>query len=127
MKKILIFFVFLLISVLHAIAQSGDVIAGSWYCKDLSGSTMQVYRTKNGQWAALLTASEKKEWIGKTLFDDCTFDSKENCYKTLLEPPNQPIKINARIYITEGSLTMVGKKLFLSKTFHWKKLQTTKF
>ncbi|GAA4468367.1 hypothetical protein GCM10023093_25840 [Nemorincola caseinilytica] len=122
MKKILISFAFLLISVVNAIAQSSDVIVGNWYSKELSGSTMHVYRTKSGKWAAQLTASEKKEWIGKILFDDCTFDSKDNCYKTVLAPPNQPFKINTKIYITEGSLTMVGKKLFLSKTFYWIKL-----
>ena len=74
-------------------------------------------------WSAKIIKSDEPDYIGKTLFRDCTYNIKSNNYSTIVTSPSMNADINATITISNNSMTIVGKKLLFTKTFNWVKIK----
>jgi uncharacterized lipoprotein YehR (DUF1307 family) len=109
----------LMITSLQGTAQSSDAIIGKWYSGELEKSTIEISKGDKGNYIAKFIASGKPDYVNKFLFSDCTYDSKENHYKTTLTPTSGFGNVNATITISGSNMKIVGKKLVMTKTFNF--------
>lgn len=123
-KSIILFTSFLTFSSFISLISNENQIEGYWYSKDVKNSFIQITKDKNKNvWSAKIIKSDEPDYIGKTLFRDCTYNIKSNNYSTIVTSPSMNADINATITISNNSMTIVGKKLLFTKTFNWVKIK----
>jgi hypothetical protein len=100
--------------------KNANEIEGFWFSKDVDNSEIKVVReTSRDVWSAEIIKSDKPKYVGKVLFRNCVFNSKDLNYTTTITSPSMNADINATITISGKHMTIVGKKLFFTKTFVW--------
>jgi uncharacterized protein (DUF2147 family) len=97
-------------------------ILGKWRAEHMQ-STIEISQTGESDWKGVIVESEKKEWIGKTMLDITSFDSNEQIWKGTLIIPSMGMKITSTVQISSDSMVIVGKKMFITKTYTWQKLK----
>lgn len=118
MKKVILLLLTVL-TVFTANAQNAESkIAGNWHNEELDKSTMNVYKATDGFWYAKIIKSSDSKKIGKMILSKVKFNMGDNNYKGILTPPTNSMEINATITFTsDGKLKLIGKTLFITKTY----------
>ena len=102
--------------------QKANQIEGLWYSKEVANSVIKVTKEDSKEiWSAKIVKSDEKDYVGKTLFRNCVFNLTEGRYTTIVTSPSMNADINATVTINGATIKIVGKKLFFTKTFVWKR------
>ena len=123
-NKIVHITLLIIIFSLNSFANKEHNIIGKWYAEEIEKSTIEIEQKEDGNFYGEIVASEKKEWIGKTVLDNLKYDSKTNTWKGEIYSLKRNMTIDVTLSLeSEMRLKLVGKKLFMTKTFYWKKIK----
>ena len=115
----------LLLTILFGISYSSfsqNQLEGNWFSDELSNASIRVSK-KDSVYKAIIYQSDDSSYVAKVLFDDVVFIEKKKAWVGVLTHPGSGIRANAEItFLRENELKVVGKKLFMTKTLQWKKL-----
>ena len=118
MKKVMLLILTVLFVFFINAQNTADKIAGNWYNEDLDKSTINIFKASDGFWYANIIKSADSKKIGKTLLSKIKFNAADNNYTGILTSPTNSMEIKATITLTtNGKLKLVGKKLFITKTY----------
>ena len=107
---------------LYSYVDKEHSIIGKWYAEEIEKSTIEIEQKEDGNFYGEIVASEKKEWIGKMVLDNLKYDSKTNTWKGEIYSLKRNMTIDVTLSLeSEMRLKLVGNKLFMTKTFYWKK------
>ena len=102
---------------------SANDFQGNWLTSEMENTTINIFLAKDGFWYGKIIKSDTKENIGKMLLNKMKFDKMKNVLEGKLIRPNNGMVVNATISLDgDKKLKMVGKKLFITKTVHWTKV-----
>ncbi|MEM8907187.1 MAG: hypothetical protein AAGD05_05010 [Bacteroidota bacterium] len=97
--------------------------SGLWLAKDFDNSTIQLSETSQGLWTATIVQSDKSEFVDKVIFNAGKYLPEKQQLKGTLIKPDNGMKINTTIsFEDEKTLKVVGRKLFVTKTFYWTRI-----
>jgi len=120
LKQLLVLPIIVSLFAFSFIGKSAKEIEGLWFSKDVENSVIKVVKETNKDvWNAKIIKSDKPEYVGKTLFRNCIYNSNEKTYTAIITSPSMNADINATISLNGKQMTIVGKKLFFTKTFVW--------
>jgi hypothetical protein len=101
--------------------KSENKVEGSWYAEEMDKSSIKIYK-ENEAWFARIIKSHNPKVVGKIIFVKGTYDPASQEYVGILINPENGMEVNATIHLkNDKTLMVVGKKLFFTKTFYWKK------
>ncbi len=125
MSKLLFTLIMTLTSLLFTVVNTqADQILGNWKATEMENSTIKVYKASDGRIYGKIIESERKEWINHIILKQISYHSSKNEWKGQVHNPDLDITVNATITLENpGRLKLVGKKLFISKTFYWDKIE----
>jgi len=96
---------------------------GKWHAPDNNNSTIVISQSDDGLISGKIITSDKPETIDHLLLQNGEYDPKKNLIKATLHKPDSSSKINSTIYLeADNKLKVVGKKMFIKKTFYWNKV-----
>lgn len=104
-------------------AQSnGQPIEGNWYAEDLSKSTILIYRDQSGAYFGRIIKSADDKLVNKVPLVAFTFHSDKNLFIGRIKPATRNFELDGELsMIDENTIRLVGRMLFISKTFLLKK------
>nr|MBI1229539.1 hypothetical protein [Cytophagales bacterium] len=104
-------------------AQSnGQPIEGNWYAEDLSKSTILIYRDQSGAYFGRIIKSADDKLVNKVPLVAFTFHSDKNLFIGTIKPATRNFELDGELsMIDENTIRLVGRMLFISKTFLLKK------
>lgn len=80
-------------------------------------------KATDGFWYAKIIKSADSKKVGKIILSKVKFNTPDNNYAGILTPPTNSMEINATItFTTDGKMKLVGKKLFITKTYSFTKV-----
>lgn len=121
-KVLLITGVIVAILALKANAQSGQGfhILGKWYAEEMDESVIEVKQDTDGSVKGVIIESSNEEYVGKKVIYDCRFDAEDDAYKGKIYSVARKMEIDGTFTLEAADkLKIVGKKLFITKTFYW--------
>ncbi len=95
-------------------------LTGYWYCEDLSKSTIAIYH-KNDEWFGTIIKSEDRSKIGKTPLLKFKYNHEKKEYIGIIQSSSGIQMDGTIILVNHNTIKLIGKKLFISKTFELKK------
>jgi hypothetical protein len=114
--KMVVFLLFVLFSLdLHA-QQLQEKLYGSWLWRERSNAVVEFFKDVDGTIAGKVISADDKDMIGRIVFYRITSDKTTDHFKGRGDAPIGAIDIFIS-FASEDSLKVVGKKMFVSKTF----------
>ena len=114
------------IFLLHAFSffqNSPNDFQGNWVTTEMDNTSINIYLAKDGYWYGKIIKSDSKEHVGKFLLKKLKYDITKKVLTGELQRPGNGMKVNATLSVnSDGTLKVVGKKLLLSKTVYFSKL-----
>lgn len=112
----------LLFSILSFPQDSANDFQGNWFTKEWENTTINIFLAKDGFWYGKIIKSDTKENIGKLLLNKLKFNKTKNALVGKLKRPNNRMMVNATLTLqAEDKLTIVGRKLLITKTINFTK------
>lgn len=95
-------------------------IIGSWYAEELDQSTIEVTRLTDGSFQGTIKASSTPTYIGHKVIYNFRYHEEERSYKGTISSAARNMELEGVITVEkDGRLKLIGKKLFMTKTFYW--------
>jgi Uncharacterized protein conserved in bacteria (DUF2147) len=106
-------------------AQNADAILGKW--KNLEeGKAMQleIYLAQDGKYyGKIINDNSQPTKSGTIALKALQYDDATASYKGTMQPPDSKMEVNiTATLLGNDKLKMVGKKLFMSKTFYLQRI-----
>jgi hypothetical protein len=101
-------------------------ILGKWQAADDDSRQIEFSVGNDGLfWGKTISSSRDGKMVaGHLLFQNCRFDTQSKTWKGTMQPPNSSLQINVEISISAANkMKAVARKLLLSKTFYFTKMQ----
>jgi len=101
--------------------QEGKLI-GKWYAEDLEQSVISIVKKSDGTLEGTIVESADSKFIGKRVLYDLKYEGDDQAFKGRLYSPKRNMEIDCTItFESSEKLKIVGKKLFMTRTFYWDK------
>lgn len=123
MKKQVVFLVGMLLNWIISIsfAQENSIV-GKWYAEDLEESFIEVQKNEKGYYEGIIKESSRDDYIGQKVIYDCLYDEENKRYKGKIYAISRNMNLDGVFELSKpDELKVTGKKLFISKTFYWKR------
>ena len=124
-KKLIFILSALLFLAIHIQAQTMETsIIGVWSTEDGDSSQVEFEKDAEGLWHGTITSTDVTRSIGKLLFTEGTYNAEDNEIKGKLIHPDSGFRVNGTLSFedNEQTLKVFAQKLFVFKTFYWKRL-----
>lgn len=120
MQNLILFLSSILFLSLTTFAANDASIIGNWKAPDLENSTIQVYKSNDGYFYGKIIESDKPEWVDEVILKKVKYFPEDEVWKGKIYSLKRKMSIDVTINLeTENKLKLVGKKLFMTKTFYW--------
>ena len=111
------------VAAIEVASANPDAILGKWLAKDLDNSIIQVKSQEDGSVVGTIIESSNEAYLGVKILYDCKYIAEAGHYKSVIYSPARKMEIDATISLeSDKKLKVVGRKLFLTKTFYWKRI-----
>lgn len=101
-------------------ARSESELAGRWAFSERE-LVIELYKAR-GAWQGVIRESPRREEVGHWLVRNGRLDPKDGLVHAELVRPGDSSGLDATLTLTdETTLKVTGRKLFFTKTFHWKR------
>ncbi|MEM6321653.1 MAG: DUF2147 domain-containing protein [Bacteroidota bacterium] len=102
--------------------QNAKAIIGVWKAEAIENSSIELYEAEDGLLYGKIVDSSEKDWIGKVIFSEGTYDAEANHWQGELYSLKRKMTIAATLSLeSDKKLKVVGKKFFMTKTFYWER------
>jgi hypothetical protein len=118
-----LFFLILHVSTMYAAVPNS--LIGKWKGEDKPNNHTEFFVAKDGfYYGKLIYEGVETKNLGNLIFKKVKFNSAKNNYQGKMCPPDANLEIDATIsFITPNKLKIVLKKLLLSKTIYFVRIQ----
>ena len=108
-----------------AIAQTAGDLIGKWKGVEEPSRQTEFFAGTDGfYYARIINDKSKKSADGHLLLKKLKYDEQAHTFKGLMSPPDMNMEINAEItFEGKDKLKVTGKKLIMTKTFHFVRIK----
>lgn len=116
----LVTLIILLNVIVHPLSEK--VIISKWKADHMK-SVVEISLVSENEWQGIIIESEKPEWIGKIVvkLEEKKQDKAE--WQGLFIVPSIGMEIPSSFEVKDNKLQLVGKKLFITKTYEWNQME----
>lgn len=123
MKKQILFFKVMIFSwlVTTVYAQENEV-TGRWYAKEMDESIIEIQQNEKGMYEGIIKESSRDDFIGKKVMYDFKYNEENKRFEGRIYSVARKMELDGIFILNKpDELKVTGKKLFISKTFYWKR------
>jgi hypothetical protein len=117
MKIVILSFLFLFTK-FNTFSQNETAFIGKWKNEEDTKRVIEIYLAKDGfYYGKGVGETNKNIKAGHLIFRKCKYDSNSKSLKGTMHPPDKLVEMNVNIQLEkDGKLKVVAKKLFMTKT-----------
>lgn len=95
-------------------------ILGKWFASHIDNSVIEINKQDDGSLVGQIISSDNPDYVGKKVLTDFSFDIQTNAHKCTIHVLSNGMDVDGTLSVMEnGSLKVLGEKLFMTKTFYW--------